>query len=292
MRGDYYTEARLDPTISPATLAALRAEHGGDRPLLLRYAHWVASAARGDWGASVSYNIQVGSLLWSRMRNTLLLTLTATALAWLIAVPAGVWLATTRSVKSRAFGRAGISLLMAAPDLLVVLVLQFLAARSGFLPPGGMTSMGASTGAELSSALDLGRHLALPVTALVLSTLPVIVMHSAAAISDTLASPFIRGARANGIPTGRLLYRHALPAAAHPLIALAGLSAGALLSGSVLVENATGWPGIGRLMLEGTLQRDANVVVAVVMLSAAFLLAGNFLSDLLLYAADPRIHRE
>ena len=100
-----------------------------------------------------------------------------------------------------------------------------------------------------------------------------------------------RAARMHGIPRLRLLYRHALPAAAHPLISLLGLSLGALLSGSVLVENAMSWPGLGTLMLQAALQRDINLVAATLMLSAAFLLAGNLVSDVLLYAVDPRIRR-
>jgi peptide/nickel transport system permease protein len=111
-------------------------------------------------------------------------------------------------------------------------------------------------------------------------------------MAEVLDAPFIRGARANGIPQWRLLWRHALPAAAHPLTASFGFSIGTLLSASVLVENAMGWPGLGRLMLEATLERDVQVVIGIVTLSAVFLIAGSFISDLLLYSLDPRIRRE
>ncbi len=284
--GDYFTDARIDPVISQSSVAALRAERGLDRPLVSRYVRWLAAVSlHGDWGTSIAYNVPIGPLLWGRVRNTILLTLTAMIFAWLIGVPIGVWLAATGNVRIRTLGRGSLCLLLAAPELLVVLALQFLALRSGFLPIGGMSSMGAGQTNIWDVARDLARHLALPATALVIAALPVLIVHACASMNDALSAPFIRGARANGIPSARLLYRHALPAAAHPLISLFGLSVGALLSGSVLVENAMGWPGIGRLMLEATLERDANVVIAIVTLSAACLVAGNFLSDLLLYAS-------
>ena len=291
MPGDYYTELMLDSKAPSATLAALRAEHGLDRAFPERFAAWTASAVRGDWGLSLFYNVRVGPLVWARARNTLVLTVAAAIVAWLFAVPAGVWIAANGRAPVRALSGWSLALLLATPEVLVVLALQFLAVRSGRLPAGGMTSLAAGPNGWWEVAEDLARHLALPVAALALSLLPALVMHTASAVSEALAAPFIRAARMHGIPRLRLLYRHALPAAAHPLISLLGLSLGALLSGSVLVENAMSWPGLGTLMLQAALQRDINLVAATLMLSAAFLLAGNLVSDVLLYAVDPRIRR-
>jgi peptide/nickel transport system permease protein len=111
-------------------------------------------------------------------------------------------------------------------------------------------------------------------------------------MTEVLGSPFIRAARANGIPRMRILYRHALPAAANPLISLLGFSVGTLLSSSLLVEAAIGWPGLGRLLLEAILQRDVYVVIGAVILSAVLLIGGNLLADMLLYIADPRIRKD
>jgi peptide/nickel transport system permease protein len=139
---------------------------------------------------------------------------------------------------------------------------------------------------------DTAGRLALPAAALVLAALPPLVANVESAMSEVLDSAFVRAVRAHGIPRARLLYRHALPAAANPLISLFGLSVGALLSSSLLVETVMGWPGLGRLLLEAVLQRDVYVVIGVVTLSSVFLIGGNLLADLLLYAADPRIRRE
>ena len=291
--GDFYAEARLNPQISPDALVRMKLEHHLDQPPLLKYGYWLASVVRGEWGFSLSYNMPVGSLLWSRLLNTLLLTVTATVLVWLVAVPAGIWLAIGGGrALHRLLARGGLAVLVATPELLLVLIFQLIAARSGYLPVGGMFSPGWPQMELWNRAGDVARHLALPVTVLTLSALPAISMHAASSVGEVLETPFIRGARANGIPQWRLLWRHALPAAAHPLIASLGLSTGTLLSASVLVENATAWPGLGRLMLEATLDRDAHVVIGIVTLSAVFLIASSFFSDLLLYFVDPRIRRE
>jgi peptide/nickel transport system permease protein len=117
-------------------------------------------------------------------------------------------------------------------------------------------------------------------------------LHTRAALVEALEAPFIQFARANGIPARRRLVRHALPAAANPLITLMGLSAGTLLSAGLAVEAVAGWPGLGHLLLQSILQRDSVLVTGAVMLSATVLVAGNLLADILLYANDPRMSEE
>ncbi len=107
--------------------------------------------------------------------------------------------------------------------------------------------------------------------------------------ADVLEAPFLRAAASHGIPRRTLLYRYALRAAANPLISLFGFSLGALVSGSLLVEVVMSWPGVGPLLLEAILARDLYVVIGGVLCSTVFLVAGNFLADILLYWADPRI---
>jgi peptide/nickel transport system permease protein len=132
-------------------------------------------------------------------------------------------------------------------------------------------------------------HMALPVTALVLSALPILIRHIRTAMAEVLGASYLRTAAAHGIPHRKLLYGYALRAAANPLIALFGFSVGTLLSGSLLVEIIMSWPGIGPLLLEAILARDLYVVIGGVLFSTGFLVAGNFLADVLLYWADPRI---
>jgi peptide/nickel transport system permease protein len=290
--GDYFAEMRLDPRISEATVHALRARYGLDRPLPERYLRWVASLARGEMGYSFAYGQPVGPLLWPRVRNTLLLTGTATGLAWMLAVPLGAWWATRRRGVADA-GLTGLTaILLALPDLVLALGLLLVAVRTGWFPAGGMVSLGHEQMPAGERLRDVAAHLVLPVTALVLGILPVLVRYVRASIADALGAPFVRAARAHGIPEPRVLFRHALPAAANPLISLFGLSLAGLLSTSLLVEVVMSWPGLGPLMLEAILARDFYLVLGPVLASTLLLVGGNLLADALLLAADPRIRGE
>src|SRR5580693_5591221 len=268
--GSYLDEMRLNPQIAPETIAALRAQYQLDRPLPVRYAHWLNAIAHGRLGFSFAYNSPVGPLLWVRARNTLLLTITATLLSWLLALPLGVWSASR-------FGRApdrvlswATATLLVIPDLVLALGLLILAVRTGWFPTGGLASVGFENLSPLHKLRDLASHLALPVAALVLTTLPMLVRHVRASVAEVLDAPFLR-------------------AAANPLISLFGFSVGTLVSGSLLVEVVMSWPGLGPLLLEAILARDLYVVIGGVLCSTIFLVAGNFLADVLMYWADPRI---
>jgi peptide/nickel transport system permease protein len=290
--GNYLDEMRLNPQISSETLASLRAQYQLDQPLPVRYTRWAVSLARGELGYSFAYNSPVAPLLRVRARNTLLLTVTATLIAWALALPLGVWSAETLGrLPDRALSLVT-ALLLAIPDLVLALGLLILAARSGRLPTGGFVSVNFETLSLFEKLRDLASHMALPATALVLTTLPVLLRHVRAAVAEVLDAPFLRAAAAHGIPRRKLLYGYALRAAAHPLISLFGFSVGTLLSGSLLVEIVMSWPGLGPLLLEAILARDLYVVIGAVLFSMVFLVMGNFLADVLLYWADPRIRSE
>ena len=287
--GNYFDEMRLNPQISPETLSALRAQYQLDQPLPVRYARWARSIAHGELGYSFAYNSPVAPLLWVRARNTLLLTLVASLISWVLALPLGIWSAETLGrLPDRALSLATATLL-AIPDLVFALGLLILAARSGLFPTGGLVSVNFESLSPFEKVRDVASHLALPVSALVLTTLPILVLHVRTAIADVLGAPFLRAAVAHGIPRRKLLYRYALRAAAHPLISLFGFSVGTLLSGSLLVEIVMSWPGLGPLLLETILARDLYVVIAGVLFSMIFLVMGNLFADVLLYWADPRI---
>jgi peptide/nickel transport system permease protein len=287
--GNFFDELKLNPQIAPATVAALGIQYGMDRPLPVRYLRWLVSVVRGDFGYSLSYHCTVGSLLWARARNTLLLTALATLLAWMVALPWGTLEALHRGGWVDRVGGALVAVLLAIPDVLLGLLLLLLAARTGWFPTGGMASVDVANAGFPEKLRDLAIHLFLPVLALALGALPVLVRHVRSAMIFVLDSPFVEAARGQGIPKWRLIYRHAFPAAMNSLISLLGFSIGALLSMSLLMEVVLSWPGLGPLVLEAILARDVYVVVAAVMLSSVFLVIGNVVADLLLYWSDPRI---
>lgn len=281
--GDPYSELANDPRVSPETVQALRDQAGLDRPFAERYLAWLASVARGDFGYSVTYAGPVAPLLGARIRATLLLTVTATLLAWLIAVPFGIWNAAARNTWLDGVAKALLAVLLSVPDVVLAVALLLLAVETGWFPVGGMTS------ARDGGSADVLRHLVLPVIVLVAGSVPVLIRHVRASLTEAMEAPYALNARAQGIGGSRLMFRHLLPAAAHPLVSLFGLSLGTLLSGSLLVEVVMGWPGMGPLFLDAITARDYAIVLAAVLLSTSFLIAGNLVADLLLYRLDPRI---
>lgn len=290
--GNYFDEMRLNPQISPATVSALRARYAMDAPLSVRYISWLRSLAHGEVGYSFSYNTPVAPLLRRRALNTLLLTVTATILAWAIAVPLGVASASRAGGGMDKVTTLATSVLIGTPDLLLALALLYLAARTGWFPAGGMESLSAGGASPFMRTLDVARHAALPVLALTLATLPTLLRHVRSAMLGVLGSAFIRTVRASGIPKRRMLFRYALPAAANPLLSLFGFSIGALLSASLLIEVVWGWPGLGPFLLEAILSRDLFIVIGAVMMSTLLLALGNLTADVLLYWLDPRIRTE
>ena len=155
-----------------------------------------------------------------------------------------------------------------------------------------MSSLDADELSAWGRARDLAHHLVLPATALALAGLPTLVRHVRAAFVEALAAPHVLAARGHGIGPRRLLFAYALPTAAAPLTALFGLSLGALLSGSLIIEVILSWPGIGPLLLSSILGRDLHVILGVTLLSGTVLVIGQLIADLLLLAIDPRIRVE
>ena len=290
--GDFLSDVRLDPRLTTETVVALRARYGLDQPLPVKYLDWLRSVSRGELGFSLAYNRPVASLLWPRALNTLMLTVPATALAWLLAIPLGAWSASARGRWGDRLCALATTALLAVPEPLLAVGLLLLALRTGAFPTGGRLSDGFADMAAWPQAKDLAAHLFLPVTALVLVNLPILVRHVRASLLDVLSTPFILAARARGVPHGRLLFRDALKAAANPLISLFGLSIAALLSTSLVVELVMGWPGLGPLLLDAIAARDLHVVIGAVLCSTLLLLGGNLLADGLLYFADPRVRAD
>ncbi|MGC2696609.1 MAG: ABC transporter permease [Candidatus Angelobacter sp.] len=291
--GEFLSELRLNSQVSPETVAGLRVQYGLDQPLPVRYWKWVKSCSKGEFGYSFAYNTPASALLWPRARNTLLLTIPAVLISWLIAVPLGVLVATQRkgSWGDRLFS-GGTSTLLALPDVLIALLALLVALKTGIFPVGGMTSVNSQEQSTWEWLRDIGWHMFLPVTALVIGSLTIILRHVRASVSEVLESSYMRAAEGHGLPRFKLLFQYALPAAANPLISLFGLSVALLLSISLLIEVVMSWPGIGPLLLEAILARDLFVVIGAVMLSTVFLIAGNLLADILLYAFDPRIRMQ
>jgi peptide/nickel transport system permease protein len=222
--------------IGGARAAALaeRQRLGLDRPLVEQYSAWLARAARLDLGRSVRFGVPVTSLIRERAGNTLLLGLTALVLATLLGVPLGVFTGTRRTGPTKVVRLATV-ILLSVPPIVTSLLLLFAAYRTGWLPAGGLPPVGPDTGA-IDAILITVRYLALPSLALALPIAATLERLQSRAIREALGDPCILAARARGISSSRLIWRHAWPLSLKPVLAVYGVIVGSVLSGSFAVE--------------------------------------------------------
>ena len=273
-----------DPSLTSADVARLKALEGLDRPLLERWAGWLARAAQGDFGYSRLYAVPAAQVLGERLANTLLLMGISLVLALALALPAGVWAAAR---PHGLFDRVATLLAVIGFSVpafwLGMLLIILFAVELGWLPAGG------TEGVDGGDTLDRLRYLVLPVLTLTLLSTGVFVRFVRAAMLESLREPFVRTARALGCGEARVLLRHALPHAMLPVITMMALSFGSLFSGALVVETTFAYLGVGKLIYDAVLGSDFNLALLALMLATVVTLASNLAADLAYAWLDPRI---
>lgn len=270
-------------------LEALRAEYGLDKPVPVQLATYLSKVLRLDLGFSHRQQRPVSSLIFERLPATLLLTGTAFAIALL----GGVALGTLAGIRAGRWSDTLVtilSLLVYATPIFwlgLMLVLVF-SVQLGWLPAFGYETVGGgATG--LARALDIGRHLVLPTLTLGLFYLAVYARLMRASIIEVSHQDYVKTARAKGVSEGRIVTRHMLRNAMLPVITIAGVQAGTLVGGSIVVETVFAWPGLGRLTFEAVLQRDYPVLLGIFLVLSVLVILFNLVTDLLYRLVDPRI---
>lgn len=285
--GDVTGEMRIEG-VSAATLAAEREQLRLDRPFVEQYAVWLRDVLRFDFGKSFRYDRPVGPLVLERAGNTALLALAALFVATIVGLPLGVLTATRPRTWVARFVRAGSVVALSVPPMLLSLVLAVFAARTGWLPIGGMRSALAEPG-FFATILDVGRHLVLPALALAIPVGALFERLQSRALAATLREPCLAAAATRGLPERRLHFLYGLRLALTPVASLYGVVAGSLLGGSFAVEIITAWPGLGRLMYEALVSRDLYLVAGCAAIGACFVAAGTLVADLVAAWNDPRL---
>jgi len=270
-------------------LAQLRAQFGLDRPLPEQLWIYVSGVVTGDLGMSHRQQRTVASLILERLPATLLLTGAAFALAIVAGVAMGAWAAQ----RVGSWGDSAITVLAltfyATPLFWVGLMLVLLfSVQLEWLPSFGMSTVGANlTG--WAAILDIGRHLLLPAVTLGLFYMAIYARLTRASMLEVADQDFVKTARAKGVPEARVQRAHVLRNALLPVITFAGIQAGQLVGGSILVETVFAWPGIGRLAFDALLQRDYQLLLGIFLCTSIMVIAFNLLTDLLYALVDPRV---
>jgi peptide/nickel transport system permease protein len=274
---------------SQEEIARVRARFGLDHSVAAQWGIWMSRAVRFDFGDSYLYNRPVSTLVASSALNTATLAVVALLFATAIGIPLGIFTGSGRLRAVGALVRAVSVLCLSVPPLLTSLVFVWIAARTGWLPVGGMSSVEAGGMGWSTWAVDIAWHLPLPALALALPIAATLERLQSQSMEETVRQPFVLAAEARGLSFEQLVIRHAWPVSLRPVCALYGIVIGALLSGSFAVEYVTSWPGLGRLMFDALRARDIYLVAGCAAAGALFLALGSLISDLLLAAADPRI---
>jgi peptide/nickel transport system permease protein len=261
------------------TVEAARARYGLNRSIGAQYGAWLAGAARLDFGRSMLFDRPVVDLIPERAANTAILALTALVVATLIGLPLGVVTGSRKSGMLTGAIRTASLVLLSMPPLLTSLFLVFAAARTGWLPVGGMTSTGGG---------ELLRHLIVPAAALAMPLVAMFERLQSQAMSEVIGQPYMLATLGRGVPLSRAIWRDALKGALRPVAAVYGLVVGTLLSGSFAVETITAWPGLGQLMLDALRARDVYLVAGCAAAGSIFLAVGTLMSDAALAVVDPR----
>lgn len=272
----------LEP--SRASLEALREQMGLNRPLLIQYTDWLWRAVQGDLGLSISQgNRPVADLIFPALWRTLELATIGVVIGLIVSVPLGILAArrvgTWVDQFTRLFALVGFS--MPSYWLAILLMLAF-SYQWNVFPAGGY----------VAPSEDLGRHL----SHLVLPSITVGVVMSAvltrfmrSGMLEVLQLDYVRTARAKGLSTANVVYRHALRNAMIPFVTVVGINFGALTGGMVVTEQVFAWPGLGWLIIQSITVRSYAVVQAAVLITAALFVTINLVVDLLYAVIDPRV---
>lgn len=273
----------------PELIEQIQEDLGLDDPYLVQLSRYIGDVASGDFGTSYRFNEPVTSLIGDRIWPTILLVTTALLFAIVIGVLVGVF--TARRPESpvshgvTVFSLVGYSMPVFWTGYLLIIAF---ASNVRWFPVAGMRDV-RFEGNRFEEWLDIAHHLVLPALTLGLIYLAQYSRLSRASMLEVLQSDYVRTARAKGLAERKVVYKHALRNAVIPVITIAGLQFGALLSGALLVETVFNWPGLGRLAADSVFQRDAPVLLGVLICSAVLVVVINILTDVVYRMIDPRI---
>ncbi len=279
--GPFDSNRRLPPEVE----RNIKAAYNLDKPLYQQYALYLERLAHGDLGPSFkNKDFTVAQLIGTGLPVSMRLGLSAMTLALFFGSLLGIWAALRQnnwqdySVMTIAMFGITIPTFVTAPILSLIFGIYGvnLFGHEFSLPVGGWN------GGALANMI-------LPVTVLALPQIAVIARLMRGSMIEVLRANYIRTARAKGVPTSRIVFHHALRAAMLPLVSYLGPAVAAVLTGSLIVEEIFGLPGIGRYFVQGALNRDYTLVMGVVICYAALIIALNFVADIVYALLDPRV---
>jgi peptide/nickel transport system permease protein len=280
-------EVILGDTATPESIATLRKNLGLDQSAPRRYLHWATGLARGQTAISTSYSTPTAGLIAERLQVSLPLAVLAMGITVVLALLAGVFAAS----RQHHWGDVGVMSMsqvgMALPNFwLAILLILLFAVQLQWVHAGGFPGWLDDDGGGLWEGL---KALLLPALALSAIQTAILTRVTRSSVLEVLREDFVRTARAKGLSSRAVLWKHVLRNAMIPVVTVMGLQFGNHITGAVVVENVFVLPGIGRLVFQAIANRDLVLVRDVVMLLAATVILISFVVDVMYAIIDPRL---
>lgn len=284
-------ETTMNPLADAEAQKRLAEFYGFDKPLHAQYADWLKRVARLDFGNSMSSDSRpVMDKIAERMPFTIWFNVITLVLTLLLAIPIGVIAARKRGGLFDRCTTLFVFIGFAIPGFwLGLLLMSLFSIELHWLPISGLTSLDYASKTAAGKALDLARHLTLPVFVATVGSLAGVSRYMRSSVLEVLRQDYILTARAKGLPERLVLFRHALANSLLPVITLLGLSVPGLIGGSVILEQLFSLPGMGQLFYGAVMARDYSLIMGNLVIGAILTLAGNLLADFCYGLADPRI---
>ncbi len=274
---------------TPEYMDELRHKFGLDQPLSAQFLVYILNMLRFNLGYSFRNDSDVLSLILDRLGPTGLLMLTAFGAALVLGTALGLVAATGRNSWRDSLISLVSLVAYATPGFwLGLMMIVVFAIRLGWLPTSGFDTVGADN-EGWAEAGDVGRHLILPAVSLALFYLALYARVMRASVLEQVGQDYVTTARAKGQSARRVMTGHVLRNALLPIVTLAGVQAGNLIGGSIVVETVFGWPGIGTLAFNALQSRDLNLLLGIFFVSACLVVVINLVVDVIYVTLDPRM---
>lgn len=267
-----------------AQINAWNQENGFSRPVIDQYLSYMNGLLHGNLGYSYSDNQTVASLFAERLARSIYLSGISLLLAVLIALPLGIFQAARRNSLGDSVATSAAFILYSMPVFALGLILIQVFALS--FP---LFNFEASQSTSIWTVIGDWHSMFLPVLTLTLITVALFSRYMRSSSIDVLAQDYIKVARAKGLPERKVLLRHLVRNASLPMITLIGLSLPFLLAGNLITEYLFNYQGLGLLFYDSLGKEDYPVLLAYTLIGAVFVVLGNFIADIALTVADPRI---
>jgi peptide/nickel transport system permease protein len=278
----------LNPKFTPEMVERFRQEFHLDKPLYTQYVLFYRDLLSGR---TVSWkdNQSVLQKIWERFLNSLPLFVVGTILTWTLSFPIGIRSAIRRGGMYDRSTTFLAYLLISIPGFFFAYVLIIFVVTRFHVPVIGMETFGFGSSFFAHAVMDRIWHLLLPSVLGATGGIAVLSRYVRSQMLEVEGQDYVRTARAKGLSSDQVHYKHALRNALLPFVTMFGLILPGLIGGSVIIESIFSWPGMGRMAYEAILARDYPVILTVNFISAVLVLAGTFVSDILYMVVDPRI---